>query len=221
MKKPFNYIFRTTKNVPVGGSYDETIMKSLVPPPKNILCYLRPFIKIADKMAKKEMLMGRILAWSPKISFSSALLELYVEKGAVLCLESRMLAILRIIISYTVPSQFVLDINSYNYKKHNITEEELEGLRGISDIDNIVSFTEKEKAALKYAQALSKTPLILTQKQLDDLRCLFSEKEIVTIAALTAKVNYWARLFEALRIKPVGYTDDPILHLDDYNTLEK
>ncbi len=161
------------------------------------------------------------MAWSPKISVNSGLLELYVEKGAALCLETRMLAILRIIISYTVPSQFVLEINSYDYKKYNITEGELDGLRGISNLDSIASFTEKEKAALKYAHALSKTPIILTQKHLDNLRCFFSEKEIVAIAALTAKVNYWTRLFEALRIKPAGYTNDQILHLENYNTLEK
>ncbi len=234
MRKLFNFIFialcsllvvlgctSSKQNVPVGGVYDESTMKSLVPPPKNIPCYLRIFINIADDKAKKEMLMGRILAWSPKISISSGLLELYVEEGAALCLETRMLTILRMIISYTVPSQFALDINSCNYKKYNITEEELEGLRGIRDIDSIASFTEKEKAALKYAHALSKTPIILTQKHLDDLRRLFSEEEIVAIAALTAKVNYWARLFEALRIKPAGYTDDPILHLEDYNILVK
>lgn len=209
------------KEIPVGDDYDEITMNSLVNPPNHIPCYLRVFINIADEKANKEMLMGRVLAWSPKISISSGLLELYVEEGAALCLNTRMLTILRMIISYTVPSKFALDINSFDYKKYNITEEELEGLRGIKDIDSIASFTEKEKAALIYARALSKTPIVLTQKHLNDIRHHFSEKEIVAIAALTAKVNYWTRLFEALRIKPAGYTDDPILHLNDYNTLEK
>lgn len=201
------------------GAYDESKMKSLVNPPKRIPWYLKIFIKTADNKTKKEMLIGRILAWSPKISISSGLLELYVEKGAALCLGTRLIKLLRMIISYTIPSQFVLDINSSAYKKFNITEEELEGLRGRREINSINSFTEKEKAALNYACSLSKTPIILMQRNLDDIRRLFSEKEIVAIAALTAKVNYWARLFEALRIKPAGFTNDPILHLEDYNTL--
>ncbi len=201
--------------------YDESTMKSLVNPPKRIPWYLKLFINIADNKAKKEMIMSRILSWSPKISIGSGLLELYIEDGATLCLEDRLLAIIRILISYTVPSQFVIDINSYEYKKYMITEKELESLRGLKDIDSIDSFTAKEKAALHYAYALSKTPIILTQKQLDDLRFNFSEKEIVVIAALTAKVNYWARLFEALRIKPAGYSNDQILHIDDYTTFEK
>ncbi|MCK5671888.1 MAG: hypothetical protein KAH95_00850, partial [Spirochaetales bacterium] len=86
---------------------------------------------------------------------------------------------------------------------------------------SIASFSEQEKAALIYAQELSKTPIMLNQQVLDNLRANFSEKEIVVIAALSAKVNYWARLIEALRIKPAGYTDDPILKLDEYSSFVK
>ena len=208
-------------NSPVGKSYDENRMKSLVNPPKNISFFLRIMIKIADRKAKKKMLPGRILSWSPKTAISSGLLELYIEDSAAACLEKRMIKILRIKISYTIPSPFALDINSWNYEYFGIAEEEIKGLQGTKEIDSITSFSEKEKTALKYAHELSKTPIALSQKLLDDLRRLFSEKEIVTIAALTAKVNYWARLIEALRIKPAGYTDNPILHLEKYNTFVK
>lgn len=210
-----------TKESPVGGNYDESTMKSLVNPPKKISPFLRSMIKIADRKAEKEMIMARILAWSPKIAISSGILELYIEDGAAACLEERMTKILRIIISYTVPSQFALDINSWNFKDFDITDEEIKGLRSVKEIDSITSFSDREKTALKYAYELSKTPIVLNQKLLDDLRRLFSEKEIVAIAALTAKVNYWARLMEAMRIKPVGYTDDPVLHLEEYKTFVK
>lgn len=40
----------------------------------------------------------------------------------------------------------------------------------------------------------------------------------VTLASLSVKINYWARLIEALRIKPAGYTDDPILLLEEYSS---
>ena len=206
---------------PVGGSYDETTMKSLINPPKKIPFLLRRMIKIADKKAKKQMLTGRVLTWSPKIAVSSGILELYVEKGAASCLDERMIKILRIEVSYTVPSPFALDINSVNYKKFGITEEEIKGLCGNKKIDSIASFSKKEKIALKYAHELSKTPIKLNQTLLDNLRNNFTEKQIVAIAALTAKVNYWARLIEALRIKPAGYTNDTTLHIEKYNTFVK
>ncbi len=204
---------------PVGGDYDENTMESLVKPPEKKPWYIRWMIGIADRKAGKKMLTGRVLAWSPKISISSGLLELYVEKGAASVLDKRLIALIRIIISYTAPSPFTIDINSAKYKKYGITAEEIEGLRGKKDLETIPSFSTREKAALEYARTLSKTPIVLKKKTLNNLRYNFSEKEIVALAALSAKVNYWARLLEGLRIKPAGYTDDPVLHLDEYNTL--
>ncbi|MEA1911131.1 MAG: carboxymuconolactone decarboxylase family protein [Spirochaetota bacterium] len=206
------------KDIPVGGTYDEDSMESLVEPPEKIPFLLRPALRIADKKAKKDVLPGRVLAWSSKIAISSGLLELYVEEDAADCLDRRLIKILRIKISYMIPSPFAVDINSQNYKDFDITEEEIRGLQGEKEIDMIASFSKQEKAALKYAEELSKTPVMLSQTTLDNLRNQFSEKEIVAIASLSAKVNYWARLIEALRIKPAGYTDDPILNLDEYSS---
>jgi len=209
------------ESIPVGGTYDESTMDSLVNPPEKIPLLLRPALRIADKKAKKDVLPGRVLAWSSKIAISSGLLELYVEEDAADTLDRRLIKILRIRISYLVPSPFAVDINSQNYEDFGITEEEIRGLQGTKEIDSISSFTKQEKTALLYAQKLSKTPIILNQAILDNLRHQFSETEIVTIAALTAKVNYWARLIEALRIKPAGYTDDTILNLEQYSSYEQ
>ena len=206
---------------PVGGTYDESTMESLVEPPEKIPFLLRPALRTADKKAKKEVLPGRVLAWTSKIAISSGLLELYVEEDAADYLDRRLIKLLRIKISYMIPSQFAVDINSQNYENFSITEEEIRALQGTKEIDSVSSFSEQEKAALKYAQDLSKTPIILDQIVLDDLRHNFSEREIVSIASLSAKVNYWARLIEALRIKPAGYTDDPVLDLEEYSSFVK
>ncbi len=207
------------KDQPVGSDYDEKTMESLVKPPESKPWYIGWMIRIADRKAGKKMLTGRVLAWSPKISISSGLLELYVEEGAASILNKRLIALVRMIISYTAPSSFAIDINSAKYKKYDITAEEIAGLRGEKDLETISSFSIKEKSALEYARAVSKTPIVMDNKILNRLRYNFSEREIVALAALSAKVNYWARLLEGLRIKPAGYTDDPVLHLADYNTL--
>jgi len=195
-------------------------MKSLVKPPDEISFFLRIFIRKAEKEFQKELLPSRILAWSPKIGMGSGYLELYIEKGAAKILDKRLIYILRMYVSFTVPCAFAIDVNSRNYKEFNITEEEIKGLQGLKEIDTIESFSDREKTALKYALALTNTPVIFNGKLLGDLRRLFTEKEIVAIASLSAKVNYWARLIEAWRVKPAGYTDDPILHLEQYNTYE-
>ena len=200
---------------------DSTVRKRFVSPRKRIPLILRIMVWIADKKAGKEMLLGRILIWSSMISISSGLLELMVERGAARILDRRLIKMLRIIISYTVPSMFALDINCQDYAHFHITPEELEGLRGAKAIDTVTSFSNREKAALLYAGALSKTPVLLTQKLLNGMRDNFSAKEITAVAALTAKVHYWARLSEALRIPSAGFTSDPVLHLEDYTTLRE
>ncbi len=198
----------------------DSSMKSLVDPPEKIPFYLRIFIKKAEKNFNKELLPSRVLAWSPKIGIGSGYLELYIEKGAAKILDKRLITIIRMYVSYTVPCAFAIDVNSRDYKEFNITVEEIKGLQGLKEIDTIKSFSDREKTALKYSFALTKTPVSFDGKLLGDLRRLFSENEIVAIASLAAKVNYWARLIEAWRIKPAGYTDDPILRLEQHNTYE-
>ncbi|MCK5673722.1 MAG: hypothetical protein KAH95_10105, partial [Spirochaetales bacterium] len=100
------------KDIPVGGSYDEDTMESLVEPPEKIPFLLRPALRVADRKAKKDVLPGRVLAWSSKIAISSGLLELYVEEDAADYLDGRLIKILRIRISYMIPSPFAVDINS-------------------------------------------------------------------------------------------------------------
>ncbi len=209
------------KDTPPGGKYDENTMESLVKPPKKISLFMKIMIKIADKKAKKKMMTGRVISWLPKMAFSSGLLELYVEDSAASCLDSRLIKLLRMEVSYTVPSPFAIDINSQDYQNFQITQEELEGLQSKKIIESISTFSEQEKAALRYAHQLSIDPIQLEQKNLDDLRTLFTEKQIIAIVSLTAKVNYWTRLIEGLRIKPAKFTDDSNLRIEEYNTLIK
>lgn len=206
------------KNISNTKKYNPNNMTSLVEPPRQIPLILKPLLKIADSKAGKKVIPGRVLAWSPKIAISSGLLELYVEDQATENLNPRLVKLLRMIISYTVPSQFAIDINSQNYHDFKITKKEIKALQGKIKIESVETFSKQEKTALRYAFQLSKTPIKLNPKLLNSLLNLFSEKEIVTIASLTAKVNYWARLLEALKIKPAGYTNDKDLNIKDYNT---
>ena len=91
-------------------------------------------------------------------------------------------------------------------------------MQGQIDIAAVNSFSEQERVALRYAVAMTTTPPAFSSSLLTDVRRLFTHEEIVAIAALSAKVNYWARFIEALRIKPAGYTDDPLLRLEDFST---
>jgi alkylhydroperoxidase family enzyme len=192
--------------------------KSFISPPPKIPAFSRFLLGFAEREFDKELLPGRVLTWSTDMGVASGALELYVEKGAAKVLEPRMVYILRMQVSYAASCPFAIDVNSWMYKDHGITEEEIRAIQGDVPISDVSTFSEREKAALRYAVAMTQTPLRFDEKLLSDVRRLFSHEEIVAIAALSAKVNYWARFIEAMRIKPAGYTDDPLLRLEDFAT---
>jgi hypothetical protein len=197
-------------------------IETIIRPPEKIPFYLIPMIWIADKRAKKKMLTGRLLAWSPRIGIGSGLLEQLIEDGAAHSLDHRLIKLLRMQVSFIVPSAFAIDINSVNYENFDITVEEIEGLQGLNEIELIDSFSKKEKLALLYARQLSKTPIILNPNLRIEIQQGFEPKEIVGIASLVAKVNYWARLIEALGVQPAGFSDGySILQTEKYKTIRR
>ncbi len=195
-------------------------MKSLIPPPKKIPLFSRFLLWRAEKEFEKELLPGRILTWSTDLGIGSGFLEMFIEKGTAKILPARMIYLLRMQVSCYVGSAFAMDVNSYKYKDYKITENEISALQGKKPLDEIKTFSEREIVALRYAIALSRTPVRFDAKLLNDLRRLFSEEEIVAISTMSAKVNYWARLIESWRVKPAGYTNDPILEIDKFNSFE-
>ncbi len=192
--------------------------KSLINPPEEIPLFSRFLLSRAEKEFEKELLPGRILTWSTDMGVGSGFLEMFIEKGAAKILSGRLIYLLRMQVSYYVGCAFAIDVNSYKYKDYRITEGELQAIQGKKRLDEILTFSEKERVALQYAVALSQTPVRFEGELLGDLRRLFSQKEIVAISTLAAKVNYWARLIEAWRIKPAGYSSDPLLEIDKYNS---
>lgn len=201
--------------------------KSLVLPPEKIPLFSRFLLGRAEREFEKELLPGRVLTWSTDLGVASGALELYIEKGAEKILAPRLMYLLRMQVSYHASCPFAIDVNSWKYKDHNITPQEIRVMQEVADpdkvdlIDSVASFSSKEKAALKYAAAMTRTPVRFDGQLLEEMRALFSQEEIVAIAALAAKVNYWARFIEAMRIKPAGYTDDELLELDRFNTFVK
>ena len=193
-------------------------MPSFISPPKKIPAFSRFLLGIAEREFDKELPPGRILTWSTNLGIASGALELYIEKGAGKILEPRMVYLVRMQVSFSASCPFAIDVNSAFYAKHSITPDEIKAMQRLIPYDEVASFSELERVALGYVHAATITPPRFDEPLLSDVRRLFTHEEIVALAALAAKVNYWARFIEAMRIAPIGYTDDPLLMLDSYRT---
>jgi AhpD family alkylhydroperoxidase len=120
-------------------------------------------------------------------------------------MTQRLLKLIRMTASYAAACPFCVDMNSYEYREHGITDEEAESLRG--DFEKVVTFSEREKLAIAYTQVISQTPLKFQPELVERVKSVFTEREFVILASTAAQVNYWARLIQALGIPPAGFGD--------------
>ncbi|MBN2443901.1 MAG: hypothetical protein JXJ04_21240 [Spirochaetales bacterium] len=200
----------------VNESINKPDLKPYIDPPKCIPFFLRPFIWLSEKINHKVMLPARLLAWRPMAGIASGLLETSAEAGGKK-LGKRITALLRLRISFMISSPFLIDINAYQREKYNITTDEMAVLRGEREPEAVESLAEHERAALRYAVMLSKTPVKVDENVITDVKRFFSQEEMVIVAVLVGKVHYWGRFAEGLGVPPAGYhvPNDPELRCID------
>ena len=148
------------------------------------------------------MLPPRILSWYPKVSIGSGIMEALVahEDGRM---DKRMLKLIRMSASYAVACPFCVDMNSYEYRQCGITDEEALALHG--NIEEVTSFSEREKLAITYTRLISATPLKFPSDVVGKVKAAFTEREFVILVSTAAQVNFWARTIQGLGIPPAGF----------------
>jgi alkylhydroperoxidase family enzyme len=181
-------------------------MHAFIEPPLSIPFYLRIGIWISRKITGRDLLPARILAWYPRAAIGSGALESLVahHDGK---LDERILKIVRIQASYAASCNFCIDMNSYQYDKTGISNDELAVLQGRKNLDDVPTFSKRERLALHYSILMSQTPLKFPIDFIEELKEHFNEREIVILASTAAQVNYWARLIQALGIPPAGFSE--------------
>ena len=185
---------------------------AFISPPTRIPVLLRLALWAAEKVAGRQLLPPRLLAWYPKAAISSGILEALIAHGEGR-INQRVLKLVRMAVSFAVNCPFCMDMNSSGWNTL-MTPEELSALQGCKALEDVASFSELERLAIEYAGLASQTPLAFTPAFGERLRAIFSEREIVILATTAAQVNYWARLIQALGCPPAGVTPDLNLYLD-------
>ncbi len=196
-------------------------MKAYINPPERMPFLLRLGTWIAERKTGKQMLAARILAWYPKAALGAGVMESLVahEDGAA---TARLLKLLRMQVSFMASCPFCIDMNSAEYTSLGITNSEIEALQGLREIDEVDSLSREEKLALRYARALTNTPITVNSGLLQDMLAAFSEREFVVVVSTIAQVNFWTRMIQGIGVPPAGFSEAcSILRLEDYATLDK
>jgi alkylhydroperoxidase family enzyme len=177
-----------------------------IDPPRKIPIYIKLGMYVTKKVTGKDLLVPKLLAWYPKIAVSSAVLEGLIAKGDK-DLDERILKLVRVQASLSAACPFCIDMNSFEYEKHGITEAEIESLMDSDGFEGIATFSLREKLAIEYTRRISATPVAVDEEFMAGLKKEFSEREIVILAGTASQVNYWARLIKSLGVPPAGFSD--------------
>jgi alkylhydroperoxidase family enzyme len=181
-------------------------MNAYIKPPEKIPFYIKIGLIISKRVTKKDLLAPKLLAWYPRVAISSAVLESLIAHGKK-DLNERILKLVRIQSSISVACPFCVDMNSFEYEKSGITEEEMHGLAGKVELEQINSFSTKERLAIEYAKLISQTPVNIPTEFIEKVKSEFTEREIVILSSTAAQVNYWARMIKSLGVPPAGFSD--------------
>jgi alkylhydroperoxidase family enzyme len=146
-----------------------------------------------------------IMAWRPELmeGFFAFYAQLWTE-GA---LDMRIKDLARMKIARTVGCR-ICQNTRFKVAEGSTSEADY---ADIDDVDN-GSYTEAEKAALRYTEAFCVGAEHVTDRMVDDLKAHFSEAEIVELSILVATVGGFGSINVALNIAP----DDEQLHVFDF-----
>jgi alkylhydroperoxidase family enzyme len=178
---------------------------SYIEPPRRIPLLLRIALSLVERRLGTKLLANRILAWYPKALVGSGIMEALIAHDEPE-VPRRLLGLIRISTSILVSCAFCLDLNSRDFKGKGITDEEMLALQGKLALEKVASFTEAERAALRYVACICSTPLSFSPEAIAGMKRHFSERGIVIVASTSAQVNFWARMIQSLGVTPAGFS---------------
>ena len=160
----------------------------------------------AEQKIGKKMMPARLLLWYPKAFVSSMVVEGLVTHRDK-AIRKRMLKLIRMQVSLRVACPFCIDMNSAEFKRFDITKEEIEAMQGKKKVKDITTFSYREKLVLLYAKALTSTPIKMNPKLVTRMKQCFGEREFTIVITTIAQVDYWTRVIQGFGIQPAGFLE--------------
>jgi AhpD family alkylhydroperoxidase len=167
--------------------------------------YLRPFFW--NQRRKYGAVLVPALLWgrSPKLFAGVALLYGAIDrKGSPLSPALKSLVTVRV--SQINWCEFCVDINSATLLKRGVSMEKVEALGSWRESD---LFDAKERSALGYAEAMTRSDMRVDDKIMEVLKQNFSDDAIVELTGLIAFQNMSSKFNSALQVPPQGFCKIP------------
>ena len=152
----------------------------------------------------RELRPYPVLAHAPKVLTNMMLMNLLFERGDwAQPLDLRKLVHLRV--ATLVGCEFCKDIIAAAGRKHGVGGK----IDDLASWATASAFSERERAALGYAEMVTLSPSDVSDEQFAELRRWFSDREIVELTAQASFEGFRARIGRSLRIEGDGFAALP------------
>lgn len=162
---------------------------------------LRPVLALMRRRLGRLPESVRLWARLPLAFIGFQLMHLALERKSS-PLDGRLRALIRTQIAQLNRCEFCIDLNASHALARGATEAQLHAL---ARFRNSALFTEAEKAALAYAEAITGTGIDIEPALIEPLRRAYGDQGVVELAALVAQQNLSAKFNAALGVPAEGY----------------
>lgn len=145
-----------------------------------------------------------VLANHPKLMRAAGVHETLVERAStILPANIREIAVYRT--ARTVGCSWCVDFGTMLMR---LSDLNIEKLQYIDDFETSSHYTEDERAAIAYADAMTATPMTVTDEQVTDLKKRFGTQGVMELTYQIGLENSRARGYHALGITDQGFGKD-------------
>jgi AhpD family alkylhydroperoxidase len=162
---------------------------------------LRPFFWNQRRKYGKVLDAALLWARSPKLFLGVALLHGAIDRKSS-PIEPALRSLLTVRVSQINHCRFCVDINSATVLKRGVREDKLWALE---DWRASNLFSERERVALEYAEAITLSDLEVTDDLMARVKRQFDDDAIVELTALVAFQNMSSKFNAALAVPPQGF----------------
>lgn len=176
--------------------------------------YVRFIFWLQRRKYGVELEPARLWGRSPKVFLALTMLYRAIDRPAS-PIEPALRSLITVRVSQINWCAFCVDLNSATALERAVAPEKLADLACFGES---LHYSDREKAALRFAQAVTYTESRVDDALANQLRAHFSDDELIELTALIAFQNLSSKFNAALQVPPQGFcAATPALAPDDKN----
>ncbi len=163
--------------------------------------YVRVFFWNQKRRYGQVLEAARLWGRTPKVFIALALLYGALDRRSS-PLEPALRSLVTVRVSQINWCAFCVDLNSATVLKRGVDQDKLAAL---AEFEDSPLYTEREKAALAYAEAVTYSDRQVNEQHFARLRDHFDEDAIIELTGLIAFQNLSSKFNAALGVEPQGF----------------